>query len=87
MRNILRWINTFQKSYFSLLELKSFKMIKTTFYFTLKDIFVIFRYLNFCPDFYDHVGKKSDKKTKVNFKIYSIKNWETNIYNIFYPIY
>ena len=27
-----------------------------------------FRYLNFCLDFYDHIGKRIDKKAKVNFK-------------------
>ena len=62
-------------------------MRKGAFYFTLKAHFVLLRYLNSCLDFYGHVWKRPDKKTKVNFKIYSIKNWETNIYNIFYPIY
>ena len=27
------------------------------------------RYLNFCPGFFDHVGKWLDKKASVNFKI------------------
>ena len=34
--------------------------------------FLLLRYLNFCPDFFGHVGKWLDKKTKVNFKIYII---------------
>ena len=44
----------------------------------MKALFVILRCLNFCPDFYGHVGKQLDKKNKVNFRIYDIKNWETN---------
>ena len=39
------------------------------------------RYLNFCPDFIDHVRKQLDKKAKVDFKIYDVTTWETNIYN------
>ena len=62
-------------------------MIKNAFYFTLKALFIISRYLNFCPDFYDHAGKQFDKKNKVNFKIYDIKNWETDNYNIHFTQY
>ena len=40
-------------------------------YFMLKVLFVL-RYLNFCLDFLGHVGKRLDKKGKVNFKIYDI---------------
>ena len=29
----------------------------------------------FCPDFAVHVGKRFDKKAKVNFKIYDIIKW------------
>ena len=62
-------------------------MIKNTFYFTLKACFIVLRCLNLCPDFYGHVGKQLDKKTKVNFKICDLKNQETSNYNItFYPI-
>ena len=43
------------------------------FYFTLKTLFIL-KYLISCPDFYDHVGKRIDKKAKVNFKIYDITN-------------
>ena len=39
------------------------------------------RYLNFCPNFFAHVGKRLNYKAKVNFKIYDIINWETNNYN------
>ena len=34
-----------------------------------------------CPDFFGHVRKWLDKKSKGNFKIYDFKNWETNNYN------
>ena len=57
-------------------------MMKDAFYFTLKALFVLLRYLNFCPDFYGHAGKQPNKKTKVNFKIYGIKNCEANNYNL-----
>ena len=63
-------------------------MIKDAFYFTLKAIFVLLRYSKFCPDSYGHVGKQPDKKTKANFKISEVKNWETincNIHSIQYP--
>ena len=39
------------------------------------------RYLSFCPNFCGHVGKRCDKKAKVNFKIYDVINWKTTNYN------
>ena len=33
-----------------------------------ESFFLLLRYLNFCPDFFGHVGKRLDKKVKVNFK-------------------
>ena len=39
------------------------------------------RYLIFCPDFFDHVGKRLDKKAKDNFKIYEVIDQETSNYN------
>ena len=39
------------------------------------------RYLSFCSDFSGHVGKRLDKKAKINFKIDDVANWETNYYN------
>ena len=36
------------------------------------------KYLNFCLDFFRHIGKQLDKKAKVNFKTYEVTNWETN---------
>ena len=38
-------------------------------------------YLNFCFDFFCHLGKRLDKKAKNNFKIYDDKNWKMNNYN------
>ena len=32
------------------------------------------RYLNFCPDFLGHVGKRFDEKAKVNLKIMTSSN-------------
>ena len=42
------------------------------------EIFLFLRYLNFCPDFVDHVGKRLDKKAQVDFKIYDVTKWDTN---------
>ena len=49
--------------------------MKNAFYVTLKALFIL---LNFCPYFFGYVEKRLDKKAKVNFKIYSVKSWETN---------
>ena len=35
-------------------------------------LFSFLRYLNFCPDFFDDVGKWLDKKAKFNFRIYDV---------------
>ena len=34
-----------------------------------------------CRDFVGHLQKWLDKKSKVNFKILNVKNWETNNYS------
>ena len=54
--------------------------MKNAFYFILKALFTL-KILNFCPDFFGHVGKQLDEKAKVNFKIYDVINCETNNYN------
>ena len=54
------------------------KVMKNTFYFILKALFL--RYLNLRPDFFSHVGKWLDKKTKVHLNIYDVTDWETNNY-------
>ena len=56
------------------------KMIKNAFYLIFK-LFTFLRYLIFFPGFFGHVAKRNDKKATVNFKIYDVMNWETNIYN------
>ena len=56
-------------------------MTKNAFYFTLKALFSL-RYLNVCPKCLNNVGKLLDKGVKVNLKIYDVKNWERNNYNI-----
>ena len=57
------------------------KIIKNVFYFILK-AFKIFKsfltYLNARLDFCGHMGKLLDKRTKVNFKIYKVTDWEKN---------
>ena len=57
------------------------KMMKNTFYLTLMAVLVlkIFIFLNFCLDGFGHAEKLDDKKGKVNFKIYDVKNWKTLI--------
>ena len=37
--------------------------------------------LNFSLDFFDHLGKRLDKKADVDLKIYYVTDWETNNYN------
>ena len=37
-----------------------------------------FRYLDFCPEFFGHVGIQLDKKSKANLKIYDVTDWTTN---------
>ena len=56
---------------------KPLKMVKNSFYFTLKAPFVlkIFRLLS-C--FFGHVAKRLNKKDKINFKFYEVKVWLTN---------
>ena len=44
-------------------------------------LFSCLRYLNFCLDIFGQVGKRLDKKAKVNFKIYNVIIWVTNYYN------
>ena len=41
-------------------------------------LFPSLRYLNFCSDFFDHVGKGLGKKAEVTFKIYDVIEWTTN---------
>ena len=43
--------------------------------------FLPVKYLNFCPNFFGHVGKRFEKKAKVNFKIYDVTDCTTNNYN------
>ena len=62
-------------------------MIKDGWCFTLKALFVLLRYLSFCPDFCSQVGKWPGKKTKVNFKIFEVKSWEANNCNIHFTQY
>ena len=55
--------------------------MKNAFYFTLKSLFVyeIFPFLSWV---FGHIGKRLDKKAKVNLKIYGVTNWNTNNYKI-----
>ena len=80
MENILQ---RFSCASFSLLTLPSLtlKMTKIDFYFMLKAIFVlkIFTILSWLSGY---VAKWFRKKAKVNFKIYDIKGWTINNYNI-----
>ena len=55
-------------------------MLKNTFYFILKTLFVlkIFRFLSW---FFGHEEKRLDVKDKVNVKIYDVTTWKINNYN------
>ena len=54
----------------------SLKVMKNAFHFILRALFVV-KIFNFCPDFLGHVGKRLDRKGKVNLKIYDVIDWET----------
>ena len=47
------------------------------FFISSQNFFAFLRYINFCPGICGHVGKQLDKKA-VNFKIYDVRNRETN---------
>ena len=59
--------------------------MNNAFYVILKALFVlkIFKFLSL---FFGHVGKRLDKKARVNFKIYDVTTWLTNIYDTHCPI-
>ena len=58
-----------------------FKMMKNTFYFTLKAL-LVFKIFKFLSWVFGHAEKQLDYKDKVNFKLYDVRTWETNKYNI-----
>ena len=43
--------------------------------------FLFLRSLDCYPDVFGDVRKRLDKKAKVNFKTYDVRNWITNNYN------
>ena len=55
-------------------------MIQSAFYIILKAL-LLSKSLNFHPGDFGHIGKQLHKKAKVNFKIYTATDWETNNYN------
>ena len=54
--------------------------MKNAFSFILKALFVL-KIFKFSLDFFGQVGKRLDRKIKVNLKIYDIKTCLTNSYN------
>ena len=60
--------------------------MKNAFYFILKGLFVL-KIFKFHPELFVHVGKRLDKKAKVNFKINDVTVWETNSYNTYIAQY
>ena len=54
--------------------LKWWKMI----FISRLKLFSFLRYINFCPNFFVHVGKRLHTKAKVNFKVYDITDWQIN---------
>ena len=53
-------------------------MIKNAFYFMLKALFVL-KIFTFLSWLFGYVGKWLDKKAVVNFKIYDVTDWTTNM--------
>ena len=54
--------------------------MKTAFYFMSKALFV-FKKFTFLSWRFGHVGKRLDKKAKIDFKIYDATGWRANNYN------
>ena len=55
-------------------------MVKKAFYLNLKALFVL-DILQFMFLIFSQVGKRPDKKAKMNFKLYDVTKWITNSYN------
>ena len=65
----------------------SLKIIKNTFYFMFKVLFVL-EIITFLSWLFGYVEKWFDKKVMVNFKIYDVTDWTRNNCNYTYsPIY
>ena len=60
--------------------------MKNGFYSMLKALFVI-KILKLLYWLVGHTGKPLDKKAKVNFKIYDVKDWQTNKSNTYIAHY
>ena len=56
-------------------------MLKKTFSFNLKALFVLMILLKFCSYFFNQVRKQLGEITSLNFKIYDNINWESNHYH------
>ena len=56
------------------------KMVKNTFYFTLKCLFIL-KIFTLLRCFFDHALKRLDLKDKVNFKFYEVTVWLINYFN------
>ena len=57
------------------------KIMKNTFYFILKVLF-IFRIFTFLPWLFGDVGKQLDMKVQMNLKIHGVADWIINNYII-----
>ena len=66
-----------KRSWFYLPLSLSFKSDEKCFLFHVKSSFRFQNNLNFCPNFFGHVGKRLDQKGKVNFKISDVTDMET----------
>ena len=61
-----------------ILDAKKIKNNEQCFLFHLKSsIRSYYRYIHFYPGFFGYEGKRFHKKTKINFEIYDIINWNT----------
>ena len=63
-----------------------FKMVKNTFYFTLKALFVL-KIFKFLSCVFGHVAKLLDKKDKLDFRFYDITAWLINDCNTYIALY
>ena len=62
---------SFKKVRFICFIENSLKMMKNAFC-SSKNLSLVLRYLSFCPDVFEHVGKRLDKNAKINLKTYDV---------------
>ena len=66
-----------KKKLFIFTSMTAIKIMNNAFISSQK-LFPFLRYRHLCPISFVYIGKRLDKKVKVNFKIYDVTSWNTN---------